>query len=52
MFNKEAKQKFNATVSIQFYEVDQELKLFTPKQNIPIQPLPRNILYPFKVYKK
>jgi len=39
-------------VAVQFYEVDQEKELFTPATRIPIEPLPRNILYPFRVYKK
>jgi|LakMenEpi03Aug12_release.lakeMendotaPanAssembly.Ray.scaffolds.fasta_scaffold198855_1 hypothetical protein len=39
-------------IAVQFYEVEQELNLFTPKPKIPVQPLPRNVLYPFKVYRK
>lgn len=48
--NAGEKQDFQALLSVQFYEYDQEANFYSPKTPNPFKPLPRNILYPFYVY--
>ena len=48
--DKTMKQTFQATVIVNSFIVEQDLNLFVPKVKRVIDPLPRNILYPFFVY--
>ncbi|CDW85277.1 UNKNOWN [Stylonychia lemnae] len=43
-------QDFQAILSLQFYEVDQDENFYAPPTPNPFKALPRNILYPFYVY--
>ncbi len=44
------KQSFQASVVVNSYIVEQDLNLFVPTFEDFIEPLDRNILYPFFVY--
>ena len=44
------KQSFHATVIVNSFIIEQDLNLFVPKFEEVIDPVPRNILYPFFVY--
>jgi hypothetical protein len=44
------KQRFSALVSIEFYEVSQETKLFVPQRPKRMDPLRRDTLYPFYLF--
>ena len=48
--NDEAKQKFQVSVTVNFYEEKQDLELFRP---VPVSfgGIPRSSLYPFYVYE-
>ncbi len=44
------KQRFNAMVSVQFYQVSQTTELWVPQPPQIFEPLKRNTLYPFYIY--
>lgn len=44
------KQRFEAYVVVNSYDFEQSYELFTPSSEEIIDPLPRNLLYPFHVY--
>lgn len=48
--DKNLRQTFQATVIVNSFIVDQEVELFVPSFEDIIDPLDRNVLYPFYVY--
>ena len=48
--SKQKRQTFQASVIVNSYIVEQDIKLFVPTFEDLIQPVRRNVLYPFLVY--
>ena len=46
--NKEDKQRFNALINVEFFEIERGTEMFVPKTPDLVQPVGLNFLYPFQ----